>query len=274
MVKLLRVSINRFTLKFGQPYNSLVDSVLDSMKKTFSKTDKEALEGLIYPNAICIIQEVSIRHNSKDRIVIKKDFIGLLNKVQRTVISELTLSLKTKKQIMSFKRKELKKNLTKNPRLRYFLIHKDSVKDFESEVVIFICDYLDKHHFKIAHEKTPIFCLDCPKDEFWEIENRLFGRGVITNNGYRGKKFEEAYFLREPIKGKNPQKEYITEFKLRLLHWETQGNVLNKQKCHDLFVIGCGGYEGINDQDIDVVELEVSTLKEVEFLLGVSDVYE
>ena len=59
-----------------------------------------------------------------------------------------------------------------------------------------------------------------------------------------------------------------------MTNWSDHGSVLNKRKCDDLFILGdpdCGSLETI---DVNVERLSGATIKEIKFVMGVSDVYE
>jgi hypothetical protein len=59
-----------------------------------------------------------------------------------------------------------------------------------------------------------------------------------------------------------------------MLRWEDHGTVLNNRKCDDLFIIGERGCDSLNTVDVNVEHLAATSLKEVKYVMGVSNVYE
>jgi hypothetical protein len=59
-----------------------------------------------------------------------------------------------------------------------------------------------------------------------------------------------------------------------MLRWEDHGAVLNNRKCDDLFMLGEPGCDSINTVDVNVEHLASTSLKEVKYVMGVSNVYE
>jgi len=150
----------------------LVESSRDALQGNgFSNTD---VETLVYPNAIQEIANLSIKHAAAERLITKARFLERLRTIKTTAVSKWTLALKSRVKILETRRKQLKTNLNKNARLRYFLIFKDSIQDFSPNIVLFISDYLDKYHFKSAHICTPLICLECAEGDL-----KRFGGGSI-----------------------------------------------------------------------------------------------
>lgn len=262
----------RFTARVGPTFDALVTEACQLLQATgITAAD---VETLAYPNAINLIANLSIRHDADQRKISKKEFLSKLHQIKITAISQWTLSLKTRQALLAARRKQLKLNLSKNARLRYFVLHADALQEFETQVVMFINDYLDKYHFKPSHLKTPIFCLDTSEEQFKSIELRLFQKGVITNDGYVANVFDEGRFLREPMTKKGERGTVESEFGLRLLQWSTHGTILNKRKSDDLFVFGTGGYAGLDIEDVNLEELATDSFDEIKYMIGLRDVYE
>lgn len=135
-------------------------------------------------------------------------------------------------------------------------------------------DYLDKYHFKQVHICTPVLCLCVTKDEFQEIQHRLYQKGIISTDGCIGGHFEEQYFFREPLSSRVSKGERKREFSLRLLRWEKHNALLNHRKCDDLFIIGELNFSVLDTSDVNVEHLATSSFKEVKYMMGVSNVYE
>jgi hypothetical protein len=265
--------LQRFTLHFGQSYDDLVILVQAALQR--AGIDQHEVATLFYPNAIHAIAALSIKHDVKMRSVTKIGLLERLQKIRTTAITRWTLALKTKKQLLEAKRKQLKANLDKNARLRYLLVDTKTLDDFDEAIVGFVCDFLEKYHFKEAHVCTPLLCLNATEAVFRDIQLRLYRKGVISNDGFVGPNFDESYFFRQPMSAKDagvarPRR----EFTLRLLRWEEQGSLLARQKPDDLFIIGASAQLALDTKDVAVEPLETSTVKEIAYLMGVSPTYE
>ena len=270
------MDLDAFLLKFttcvGPTFDTLVAEACQLLQATgIAAAD---VQTLAYPNAIHLIANLSIRHDAEQRKITKKECLSRLHQIKTTAISQWTLSLKTRQILLAARRKQLKPNLAKNARLRYFLLHADALHEFESQVVMFINDYLDKYHFKPAHVSTPVFCLATTEEQFRAIEIRLSQKEIIPNDGYFANEFDEGRFLREPMTQKGERGILKREFDLRLLRWDTHESLLNKRKSDDLFVLGSGGYGGLDIEDVNLEELATDSFDEIKYMIGLSDVYE
>jgi hypothetical protein len=263
--------LKTFKIEFGPSYDALVETVCNALEQCgIPKID---IDTLAYPNAIQKIANLSIKHDPLKRKITKQHLIHYLKSVKKTAISRWTLALKSRKQLVDSRRKQLKPNLDKNSRLRYLIIFSNSLNDFDSEIAMFMSDYIDKYHTKPAHISTPILCLDTKEEAFRDIQVRFYKKGIVTNDGYIGNKFVESHFFRDPMSRKEPHKGIQREFSLRILKWENR-NILDLHKGDDLFVLGTGDFSDLNTIDVNVEILSTQTLKEIKYLLGVSNVYE
>ncbi len=264
--------LKKFKMEFGPCYDDLVAQVSSSLEK--SGIPLGDIETLAYPNAINIVAGVSILHDPVKRQITRKQFLDQLNSIRNTAISRWTMALNTKDKLLKARRKQLKVHLDKNSRLRYLVIDPHTLSDYEAEIVLFISDYIEKYHFKTAHISTPVLCFCDTRTEIQEIQHRLYTKGIVTTDGYVGSQFEEVYFFRDPFSAKGTGGTVQREFALRITSWDDHGFVLNKRKCDDLFILGapdCGSLETI---DVNVEHLSGVTIKEIKFVMGVSDVYE
>ena len=138
----------------------------------------------------------------------------------------------------------------------------------------FISDYIGKYHYKIKlHSKTPIFCIKTDNQNLIpQIESRLYLKGLKYQNGLKGNDFFQKEFLREPT--------IITtktwrEYQLRICNYNIDSaKAINSKKSDDLFIIGKEDFKEIDTQDINVEFLEVSNLKELQYLLMLTDNFE
>jgi hypothetical protein len=264
--------LGRFTMEFGPCYDEIVKCVGEALKANGMPNGE--IETLAYPNAIHKIATLSVKHNVAERQITKKDFISELMAIRKTAISRWTLALKTREKLLQARRKQLKIHLDKNSRLRYFVIDPSSIDDYDSEIVLFLSDYIGKYHFKPAHISTPTLCIHANREKIQEIQHRLYQKGIVATDGYMGSQFEESFFFREPLASKGVGGEVKREFSVRILSFADHGNVLNNRKCDDLFIIGDPDCDAIDTVDVNVERLAGATMKEVKYVMGVSNVYE
>lgn len=262
----------KFTMEFGPNFDDLVRQVTDALlAKGIPKDD---IETLAYPNAINLMAGYCIKHDPEDRKITPSQFLETLKAIRQTAISRWTMALRTRKQLLDARRKQLKPHLDKNTRLRYFIVDSSRIADYDNEIVLFVSDYLDKYHIKPAHISTPLLCISTSEDDFSKVQYRLFQKGIISTDGYIGAHFDESRLFRDPLICKEGRSSLKREFSLRLVRWEVNKEVLNKRKCDDLFVIGEPDCSCINTSDINVENLPVTSLKEIKYVLGVSNDYE
>lgn len=187
----------RFSMEFGPSYDNLVSMVYQALETSGIPADE--IETLGYPNAIHIISEIAIRHDHADRQIRRKQFLDMLKGIRTTAISRWTMALHSRKKLLEAKRKQLKPHLDKNTRLRYLIVDPKSFDDYETEIILFLSDYIDKYHFKPAHISTPVLCICASREEVLSVQRRLYSKGKVTTDGYIGGEFQESHFLRDPI---------------------------------------------------------------------------
>jgi hypothetical protein len=262
----------RFAMEFGATFDDLVAQVSVALK-TNGIPDGD-IDTLAYPNAVNMIAGISVKHDPTQRNITKRHFLEALKSIRKTAISRWTMALRTRKQLLDARRKQIKTHLDKNSRLRYFVVDAKTLDDYEEEIVLFVGDYLDKYHFKTAHISTPVLCLCTSKEALLSVQYRLFAKGIISTDGYIGGHFEESRFFRDPFTSRGANGAVKREFSLRMLRWEDHGAVLNNRKCDDLFIIGEPDCNSLNIVDVNVEHLAAPSLKEVKYVMGVSNVYE
>ena len=266
--------IDRFTIEFGKSLSDLIDDVCELLEK--NGLPQGDIDTLIYPNAIQKIANISIEHDPSKRVIKKTKFISDLIAIRTTAITRWTRALSTYKNLLARRKEQLKQNLSKNSRLRYFIIDKAALTDFSDQIVTFIVDFLDKYHFKALHDKTPLFCLDCKEEEFEDIHLRLHKKGIRCNNGFiYGKHFDEDWFHRPVIKEKISQTQFKADFRIRLIRC-SPGIIatVNKLKCDDLFIISDKAYPDLDIQDVNVEVIAVENTLELKYILGMRGTYE
>lgn len=263
---------SKFTMEFGPSYDTIVDDVGNALEESGFPSGE--IDTLTYPNAIHRVATLSVRHDPDARKITKSQFVDYLKDIRTTAISRWTLALKTRKKILDARRKQLKIHLDKNARLRYFVIDPSALADYDTDIVLFISDYIDKYHFKPAHISTPVLCLCAERDGVEDIQRRLFAKDIVAEDGYIGGQFHESYFFRDPLSSKRVGGKVQREFALRIVSWNDHGKLLNTRKCDDLFIIGDPSCDSLDTVDVNVERLAGATVKEIKYIMGVSNVYE
>ncbi len=264
--------VERFKMEFGPSYEEITKEVSRQLEANgFPACD---IETLAYPNTIHLISILSMKHAASERKITKKAFLSDLKAIRTTAISGWTLALRTRKKLLQARRKQMKVHLDKNVRLRYFVIGPNIIEDYDNEIVLFISDYIDKYHYKAAHTETPTMCICAKQDQILDIERRLYTKGIVSENGYIGGEFQEARFFRDPMIKKKRGTKIQREFSLRILSWSEHGEILDKKKCDDLFIIGELNLDSLDTADINVERLASATMKEIKYIMGLSNVYD
>ncbi len=264
--------LSAVTVEFGKSMDELIEDVQAAL--VAEGVAKDDVELISYPNAINHVANVACKHDATERVVHKGDLLAKLHGIRTIAITRWTLALRTRAKLLTAKRSQLKPHIGINSRHRYFLISHDSVEDFDSAIVHFVADYLDRYHFKLAHIKTPLFCLDCTEEVFSDIRLRLHHKGIIVEDGLVGDFFDESRFFRDPMVQRLSNQEIKREFHMRLVRYGSQPEILNRRKSDDLFIIGDRMFPNLDTQDVCVEQLAVSSLKEARYLIGVSNDYE
>lgn len=263
--------LKHFRFEFGSSIEELKEEIF--MKLLELDFKKDYIDNLIYPNAINIIAKTSTLHSAIERTIKIQDFLENLRRIKNTALTKWTLSLKNYDSILKTRRKQLRAHLQINNRKRYFLIKDVFFEDFDDNIVTFIKEYLDKYHFKVIHESTPIFCLDCCEDKFDDILVRLKKKHIKVNYGYISlSSFDEDTFFKEPIVEYSNGKIKNREFDIRLLH-VSKHKILNRYKADDLILISNKDYS-LEDIDVNIERIELNDINAIKFVMGMRDTYE
>lgn len=262
----------RFAMELGPSYDELVRQARLALEK--NGIPRGDIDTLAYPNAVHLIATLSVNHDPTQRTVTKQQFLDTLKAIRKTAITRWTMALRTRKQALAARRAQLKTHLDRNVRNRYLVVDSMSLEDYETEIVLFVSDFVGKYHFKLAHLCTPLLCLSTSIEDWRSIQYRLYSKGIVSTDGYIGDHFDESRFFREPLLSRGPGGAITREFSLRLIRWEDHAEVLNNRKCDDLFLIGEAECSSLDTKDVNVERLASSSLKEVKFVMGVSSVYE
>lgn len=264
--------INRVKVDFAPSF----DTLSDELKKTLGEVNipNSDVETILYPNLINYIALRSTYKDKAQRTVKKSIIIEYLRKTNDIAITKWTLSLKNKKELLKAKRNQLISTLRLNSRRRCFYLEKTQLIDFQSEIILFICNYLDKYHFKTAHIKTPTFVIKCDRNELADLEYRLYQKNIKVNNGYIGNNFDEGHFYREPISPSSKSKVGEREFQIRLLSACENPKVINIRKSDDIFLVAEKKPDYIESQDVQIYLSGIETREELEYILSMRENYE
>ena len=264
--------LQRFRIEFGPSLDELTAQVCSRLQpEGFTSTE---VETLVYPNAIHLISLRSIQHVEDNRRISKSEMIRELKGIKKTAITHWTLALKSRKLILESRRKQLKYHLDINSRNRYFIANSRYLDDFKANIVSFICDYISKYHHKPSHICTPLFCIDCTRAELDGIQYRLHQKGIISTDDYIGGVFDKEHFFREPMMRRHLYRNVEWEFAIRLTTWSDHRDVIVSKKPDDLFLLGECDLSRLDCRDVEIEILGSQSFPEIQYLMGVSNVYE
>lgn len=264
--------LTKLTLEFGESIDDLSISIKALLEDI--QIQNSDVENILYPNSINHIARISCGDTEESREITRLEFERFLSTANSTAISKWTLALSTKKQLLTFKRRQLSQCLSQNSRERCFYLSKNQLIEFNDGIVVFISNFLAKYHTKALHLKTPVFVFDCDLNELHEIEHRLFIKGIKVCTGYIGAKFEVQEFFREPIRKNTRSLVSEREFQVRILSYEDQPEAINYRKCDDLFFVCKSKPEQIDCVDIETSEIGVPNFIELEYVLSIRNEYE
>ena len=266
--------LNRFSGEFGPRSEELRRQVCALLEAAgFSLADVEVLA---YPNALQTIADLSTVHDAARRKITRRELVGSLQSKKSTAVSRWTLALKTKKQLLDARRKQLSGGLNVNSRQRLIVMFPDSIGDFDELGVSFIDDYVQKYHCKPAHLATPVFSINRGASGLRGLQQRLYeSKQLVATDGRVGSRLYDERFHRTPMKRKKSGGGDELEFCLRLIGWNRESwPILNRLKAKDVYVIGSGDVSPLNIADNNVELIQASSLREVRYVMGVSNAYE
>lgn len=268
----LELFLSRLTIEFGASLEQLEESVQQSLKKL--DYDDAEIQSVIYPSALHRAAILSSKPNEQDRRTSKASFCGELREVRGTILAWYTNFLKSRREILKAKRRQLRTNLAKNVRHRHILIVADDIDDFDEEIVVFISDFVGKYHSKLElHLETPGFLLACEELQFDEIRQRLYEKGIKVNDGFVGTRFYPDRFRAAPVVRRSKNGESRREFDIRIARYSEDSSLLKEFKADDLYVVQRAP-EAPYLRDVNVQLLGVGTFPELKYLLGMTDEYE
>jgi len=220
-----------FEIQFGSSYDDMESSVIVALSKEGFST--EDVKDIFYPNAVHKIAETSLKQNIHERKIKKSSFLEELKSKKKTAISRWTKELQSYKELLKKRREQLRDNLNKNYRSRCVVIDENFLVDFDTKIVQIIEDFVDKFNSKVKNA-CPTFILNCSDEKLNSIWKSLLSKKIDVERGHRAGAFDQAYFLREPMKN---IKENKAEFRVRIARDEDFEKILPNGNFDDLFFI-------------------------------------
>lgn len=264
--------LSKVQLEFGPKIDDLEDSVKKALRALPLRGAD--IDCGAYPNALNKIAKLSSYKDLVKRKLTKADLINYLNKINTTLLTKWTLSLKNKDQILQLSKKQLAKNLNIGSCSRYFFFDKTELFDFDNQIVTFIYDYLNTYHSKPKQIHPPLFAINCSPAELKNIEYRLYQKRINCNTGHVGDHFEEDHFFRDPIVRVSRNKIVERDFDARILSFSASDSTLNNKKCDDFIFVTSKIPEEIDTLDTNVFQLGVENFDELKFVMQLRGTYE
>lgn len=255
---------NHFKFIVGKSFVKQQEIVTELMKEEMESFSKEDIQDIFYPNAIQKIAEISTK-NDDERKVFKSVFLEELSSIKKTALTRWTKELKSYNDLLTARRNQLKNLLNTNYRKRCFVFESKEIENFNDDIVMFIKDYLSKYCCKIKlHSPLTIYILDYNKEQFDELQIRLFQKGIKVHTGYVGDRFFKEKFMEEPQK--NYKSGWI-EFNLRISINEPDAFLaLEDNKPDDLF-LSPKKRPNLDYSDINVEEVFVNKIRDLKYIL-------
>lgn len=271
--------ISRLKIHFGPKLEVLKNTNINLLKE--KGFEESIIDTVIYPSALAIVHELSIKHQINERQVCISDFWNRLRNIDSTILHKYTKLLKNYNDILKAKRKYLRDNLKMNTRTRCFVFDENSFDDYENTCVGFIKEFLDNYQKKPTklhiNGYIPTFVIYATIKEFENIFEKLSSKGIKANCGFtmnpdNWKK--EKFFATPMVSIKDKQ----FEFNIRLLYLNKENE--SEMKMHianyspdDLYIINTDKFA-----DIDISGnkelLKINNVKELKYLLNMVGDYE
>lgn len=271
--------VNRLKIHFGPKLETLKNTNIELLKER--GFEEAIIETVIYPSAMAIVHELSIKHQINERKICISDFWDRLRNIDSTILHKYTKLLKNYDNILQAKRKYFKKNLKANTRTRCFVLDENSFDDYENTCVNFIKEFLDNYQKKMTklhiNGYIPTFVVYATIKEFENIFEKLLNKGITANCGFtmnpdNWKK--EKFFATPMVSIKDKQ----IEFNIRLLYLNEENE--SEMKMHisnyspdDLYIINTNKFSDIEISGNKEL-LNVNNVKELKYLLNMVGDYE
>ncbi|MCQ2019637.1 hypothetical protein [Clostridium butyricum] len=255
---------DKFNFEIGKQYNRLEEDIKRLLEKEgFSKVD---VEEIFYPNSIQKISILSTSKSDEERFISKKLLLKELKGTKKAAISRWTKELTDYKKILKRRREQLSSNLNINLRKRCFIFNGKNIENFDDKIVIFLRDFIKMYCHKTKLHTPPTICIkNYSKSQIEDLVARLYVKKIEVEDGYRGNKFFDAAFNREP---ELKIKEEWMEFSLRIGTGDKNiYQVINRSKPDDIFIIGNDIPNELDIKDVNLELLDVEDLSELRYLL-------
>jgi hypothetical protein len=258
--------IKAFEIEFGASLADTQKAVIVCLSNEGFSTE-DATE-IFYPNAIHEIAELSIQHEENKRKIKKSIFLNILKTKKKTAISRWTKELESFEKLLKKRRKQLADILNQNTRARALILDSEYITDFESNVPLFIQEYIQKYNSKVKLNQSPIFSIKCDEgmlNRTWKILN---DKKIDIERGMVAGSFDVSRFLKEPMKS---VKDGTVEFKLRLCNHDAEfDQVFNRTRLEDLIIISDKDFPNYSKTGINIEKLKTSEINELKYLLSLT----
>lgn len=257
--------LSRLTIEFGQSAEELQKTVLESLKtKGFSPDD---IDAIVFPTAIQRIVDLATKSAITDRTVDPAAFMAALRGAKHVAFTRWTRELTTREQLFKRLRKELKSNLNRNSRRRYFVIDPASIDNFDKDVVRFIRKFADNYSSKFLHSNPPLFAIVGDYD-VRELVTRVHDAGLRCVDGFIGTSFRADELFRKPIVRERP---FAIEFNVRLAKRDAIIDSLSVRP-DELFLVNVA-HDPWMHADVNVHQFEIEHLSDLEYALQLRSDY-
>lgn len=118
-----------------------------------------------------------------------------------------------------------------------------------------------------------MFCIECNRDALDSIELRLRNKKIICQTGTIGSEFLIEDFFKEPMISYAKKGKIERQFDVRLTR-NTNDSIICASQVDDLFVIARSSHYFDDMEDIEVEHLDITSFKELKYLLGLRKNYE
>lgn len=230
-------------------------------------TTEDATE-IFYPNAIHTIAELSIQHDEQKRKIKKNAFLEALKKKKKTAISRWTKELQDYTKFLAKRRKQIAGILNNNSRKRAVILDASFINNFEQQAPSLIQDYVEKYNSKIRLNQCPVFSLVCTEDMLNRIWKTLNARKINVERGIIAGSFNNARFLREPLK---VIKDGSIEFKVKLCNHVNEFDlIVNDAGFDDAIIISDKDFSFETMIECNIEKLKTQEVTEIKYLLSLT----
>lgn len=258
--------VSHLKIEFGPSLSELEEQVKKDLAAILeSEID---VDGLAYPNALTLISRISAQKNPEDRVITREHLILQIRLQKEMVINKWIRYTRSKSAALKRMKSQLCVGLSGNAVRRVVYIDSRGVRDFQKNIIAFICGYLDKYQHKQAHIHLPIFLFRESADvDCRDIIARLYRKGVSTEDGYAGNQFIISKFVRVPIRsGKGA--DFRLEFRLRLCSAEHSEELLVHYKPDHLYIFSDEISSCFLQEDMNIHHLALNNFQDLEYVMS------